>query len=195
VLTLEPILLLFALAAPLSLSRILSAYIVFSFTLCSSIIIYRISPWHPLAHIPGPTIHKITKLWGMWVCAGGNQHMVNKALHDKYGPFLRTGTRGFIFLAGRYEFEINPPPQARMKFPLSTSTPSNLSWAPVDIRRVNVCTASFIGRIFASKLCRLRAAGGPSPKDTQSSVSPRRTPRQPTENLESRVEFGVSQGL
>ncbi|KAJ7805633.1 cytochrome P450 [Mycena olivaceomarginata] len=91
VLTLEPILLLFALAAPLSLSRILSAYIVFSFTLCSSIIIYRISPWHPLAHIPGPTIHKVTKLWGMWVCAGGNHHMVNKALHDKYGPFLRTG--------------------------------------------------------------------------------------------------------
>ncbi|KAJ7805627.1 cytochrome P450 [Mycena olivaceomarginata] len=91
VLTIEPILLLFALAAPVSLSRILSAYIVFSFTLCSSIIIYRISPWHPLAHIPGPTIHKITKLWGMWVCASGNQHTVNKALHDKYGPFLRTG--------------------------------------------------------------------------------------------------------
>ncbi|KAJ7864744.1 cytochrome P450, partial [Mycena olivaceomarginata] len=91
VLTLEPILLLFILAAPLSLSHILSAYIVLSFTLRSSIIIYWISPWHPLAHIPGPTIYKITKLWGMWVFSGGNQHTVNKALHDKYGPFLRTG--------------------------------------------------------------------------------------------------------
>ncbi|KAJ7864741.1 cytochrome P450 [Mycena olivaceomarginata] len=26
----------------------------------------------------------------MWVFSGGNQHTVNKALHDKYGPFLRT---------------------------------------------------------------------------------------------------------
>jgi hypothetical protein len=99
VLTIEPILLLFALAAPVSLSHILSAYIVFSFTLRSSIIIYRISPWHPLAHIPGPAIYKITKLWGMCVFSGGNQHTVNKALHDKHGPCLRTGTRGFVFLA------------------------------------------------------------------------------------------------
>jgi hypothetical protein len=143
VLTIEPILLLFALAAaPVSLFRVLSAYIVFGFTLCSSIIIYRISPWHPLAHIPGPTIYKFTKLWGMWVFSGGNQHTVNKALHDKYGPFLRTGTRGFVFLA-QYELELNFCAQARMKYPSSTSTPSKLSWAPVDFRRVNVCTVFF----------------------------------------------------
>ncbi|KAJ7318989.1 hypothetical protein DFH08DRAFT_714261, partial [Mycena albidolilacea] len=90
-LTIEPILLLFTLTAPVSLFRILSAYIVFGFTLCSSIIIYWISPWHPLTHISGPTIYKITKLWGMWVFSGSNQHTVNKVLHDKYGPFLQTG--------------------------------------------------------------------------------------------------------
>ncbi|KAJ7722764.1 cytochrome P450 [Mycena olivaceomarginata] len=70
VLTIEPILLLFALAAPVSLFRVLSAYIVFGFTLCSSIIIYRISPF---------------------ILSLISQHTVNKALHDKYGPFLRTG--------------------------------------------------------------------------------------------------------
>ncbi|KAJ6502030.1 cytochrome P450 [Mycena sanguinolenta] len=91
VLTVQPPLLLLALAAPLSLWRVLSAYIVFIFTLCSSIAIYRISPWHPLASIPGPMVYKITKLWSAWVCSGGDQHQVIKALHDKYGPFLRTG--------------------------------------------------------------------------------------------------------
>ncbi|KAJ7161485.1 cytochrome P450, partial [Mycena crocata] len=70
---------------------ILTTYTIFFCTLSLSIIIYRISPWHPLAHIPGPTIHKISKLWGVWVLLGGDQHRVHKALHDKYGPFLRTG--------------------------------------------------------------------------------------------------------
>jgi hypothetical protein len=90
-LAVQPLLLLVALATPLSFFRILTAYIVFILTLGSSIVIYRISPWHPLAHIPGPAINKITKLWSVWVCFRGDQHRVNKALHNNYGPFLRTG--------------------------------------------------------------------------------------------------------
>ncbi|KAJ6531195.1 cytochrome P450 [Mycena capillaripes] len=76
---------------PLSIFRIVAAYIVFLYTISLSIALYRISPWHPLAHIPGPTINKITKLWGAWVSISGDQHKVNKALHDKYGQFVRTG--------------------------------------------------------------------------------------------------------
>ncbi|KAJ7932853.1 cytochrome P450 [Mycena leptocephala] len=76
--------------------RILTAYIVFILTLGSSIVIYRISPWHPLAHIPGPAINKITKLWSVWVCFRGDQHRVNKVLHDNYGPFLRTARLKFL---------------------------------------------------------------------------------------------------
>ncbi|KAF8205670.1 high nitrogen upregulated cytochrome P450 monooxygenase 2 [Mycena galopus ATCC 62051] len=87
----QPLLLLFILGVPFSHIHVLSAYIVFISTLCSSIAIYRISPWHPLAHIPGPTMHKITKFWSVWICSGGDQHIVNKRLHDQYGPFLRTG--------------------------------------------------------------------------------------------------------
>ncbi|KAJ7766756.1 cytochrome P450 [Mycena metata] len=91
VLTVQPLLLLGAVAAPLSFSSILETYVVFILALCSSIVVYRLSPFHPLAHIPGPTVNKITKLWGAWVSSGGDQHRVNKALHDKYGPFVRTG--------------------------------------------------------------------------------------------------------
>ncbi|KAJ7172021.1 cytochrome P450 [Mycena filopes] len=91
VLTVQPLLLLSAIGTPLSFLRVVQAYLIFVFTLCSSILLYRISPWHPLAHIPGPTVNKVTKLWGAWVSAGGNQHRVNKGLHDKYGPFVRTG--------------------------------------------------------------------------------------------------------
>ncbi|KAK7019301.1 cytochrome P450 [Favolaschia claudopus] len=48
-------------------------------------------PLHPLAHVPGPRLYKVSKLWSVWICSTGAQHTVTKALHDKYGPFLRTG--------------------------------------------------------------------------------------------------------
>ncbi|KAJ7286364.1 cytochrome P450, partial [Mycena rebaudengoi] len=60
-------------------------------SLCSSIVVYRISPWHPLAEFPGPMVNKISKVWGAWVSLDGAQHRVNKQLHDIYGPFVRTG--------------------------------------------------------------------------------------------------------
>ncbi|KAJ7681743.1 cytochrome P450 [Mycena rosella] len=58
---------------PLSFFRVLANYIVFFSTLSTSVIVYRISPWHPLAHIPGPTANKITKLWGAWISSGPNE--------------------------------------------------------------------------------------------------------------------------
>ncbi|KAK7038129.1 cytochrome P450 [Favolaschia claudopus] len=90
-LIIQPIALLLALAVPLSIPNIFTAYSAFLSTLASSVVIYRLSPWHPLAHIPGPRLYKISKFWSAWICASGKQHRVNKALHDKYGPFLRTG--------------------------------------------------------------------------------------------------------
>ncbi|KAJ7633021.1 cytochrome P450 [Roridomyces roridus] len=87
-LTIQPLLLFLATPSSSSLSGI---SVVFLSTLCISIALYRISPWHPLAHIPGPFLPRITKLWGAWTVASGRAHRVNKALHDKYGPFVRTG--------------------------------------------------------------------------------------------------------
>ena len=70
---------------------------VFSFglyylTLISSIIIYRLSPWHPLAKYPGPLLAKLTKLWGVYQTAQGTYHLKTKELHERYGPFVRIGT-------------------------------------------------------------------------------------------------------
>ncbi|KAJ7461562.1 high nitrogen upregulated cytochrome P450 monooxygenase 2, partial [Mycena latifolia] len=91
-LTIQPPLLLLALAVPLSWVHIFATYAFFILTLCSSIGVYRISPWHPLAEFPGPLVNKVTKLWGIRTTLNGNQHRVtNLRLHDIYGPFVRTG--------------------------------------------------------------------------------------------------------
>ncbi|KAE9400701.1 cytochrome P450 [Gymnopus androsaceus JB14] len=60
-------------------------------SLLSSIVLYRLSPLHPLAKVPGPRLHKISKLWSVWICWKGRQHTEFKAMHDKYGPVVRTG--------------------------------------------------------------------------------------------------------
>ncbi|KAK7038125.1 cytochrome P450 [Favolaschia claudopus] len=67
------------------------AYVVFLCSLCLSIVAYRLSPLHPLAHYPGPKIGKVTKLWGLWKAARGYKYLYHKELHDKYGPWVRIG--------------------------------------------------------------------------------------------------------
>ena len=59
--------------------------------LFASVVIYRLSPFHPLAGYPGPPLAKVTKLWGVWNTWNGDQHHVWLRLHRKYGPFVRTG--------------------------------------------------------------------------------------------------------
>lgn len=59
--------------------------------LCVSVIAYRLSPFHPLARYPGPLLNKVTQLAPMWTVFTGRQHLVNHALHAKYGPIVRVG--------------------------------------------------------------------------------------------------------
>ncbi|KAK1224555.1 hypothetical protein PQX77_012534 [Marasmius sp. AFHP31] len=59
--------------------------------MATSIVLYRISPFHPLAKVPGPMILKITKFWRMYICWTGKQHIMLKELHDRYGPIVRSG--------------------------------------------------------------------------------------------------------
>lgn len=70
-----------------------SVYATYLAALCTSIIIYRLSPVHPLAEYPGPTVFKITKLAGAWASWSGHHHLILKSLHDEYGPVVRIGTR------------------------------------------------------------------------------------------------------
>ncbi|KAJ7286362.1 high nitrogen upregulated cytochrome P450 monooxygenase 2 [Mycena rebaudengoi] len=105
-LAVQPLALLVVLGVPISYTSVPVVYFSFITSLCSSIVVYRISPWHPLAEFPGPMVNKISKVWGAWVSLGGSQHRVNKQLHDIYGPFAQT------------------------KYPSLTLTRLNPSWAP-----------------------------------------------------------------
>ncbi|RDB27055.1 hypothetical protein Hypma_005050 [Hypsizygus marmoreus] len=75
----------------LNAASIFAVYVTFLLSLGLFIVLHRISPLHPLAKFPGPTINKVTQLWSVWVQRNGHQHLVNKRLHDKYGPFVRIG--------------------------------------------------------------------------------------------------------
>ncbi|KAH8115859.1 high nitrogen upregulated cytochrome P450 monooxygenase 2 [Phellopilus nigrolimitatus] len=68
-----------------------SSFILFYFALATSIVVYRLSPWHPLGQYPGPLLAKISKFWASWVMAKGKNHIYHKALHDRYGQYVRVG--------------------------------------------------------------------------------------------------------
>ncbi|KAJ7017517.1 cytochrome P450 [Mycena alexandri] len=75
----------------LNLPSVLTSYGYFFCSLSLSILLYRLSPIHPLYHIPGPPLWRITKLIGMYITYTGRQHLAIKQAHDKYGPVIRTG--------------------------------------------------------------------------------------------------------
>ncbi|KAL0058822.1 hypothetical protein AAF712_014473 [Marasmius tenuissimus] len=94
-LLLEPAIPLFALnrflSVDVSVLSVMIAYFTFFSSLVTSIVLYRISPFHPLAKVPGPMSFIITKFWRMYICWQGKQHIVLKELHDRYGPIVRSG--------------------------------------------------------------------------------------------------------
>ena len=74
------------------------AFASFLSTILGSISLYRLSPLHPLAKYPGPTLCKLTKIWIAWISFGGRTHIYYKNLHDKYGPIVRIGESLFDIL-------------------------------------------------------------------------------------------------
>ncbi|GJJ15315.1 hypothetical protein Clacol_009591 [Clathrus columnatus] len=64
---------------------------LYFFSLLSSLTIYRLSPFHPLASIPGPRIARLSRFKAMWVAQQEYQHLYYRSLHTKYGPYVRTG--------------------------------------------------------------------------------------------------------
>jgi len=74
-----------------SLPSVFTAYCYFICSLCLSVILYRLSPFHPLYHVPGPALWRVTKIIGMWMSWTGHQHLRLKQAHDKYGSVVRTG--------------------------------------------------------------------------------------------------------
>jgi hypothetical protein len=72
-------------AVPLAFTAYASALLFFTLT-------YRISPFHPLAKIPGPVIAKTSKWWAAYVNSKGDLHRYYKSLHDRYGDIVRVGS-------------------------------------------------------------------------------------------------------
>ncbi len=64
---------------------------LFYSTLLTSVVLYRFSPFHPLARYPGPLACKLTKFWMARIGLNGDQHTYMKQLHDQYGDVIRTG--------------------------------------------------------------------------------------------------------
>ncbi|CAL1701534.1 unnamed protein product [Somion occarium] len=60
-------------------------------------VLWRISPFHPLAKFPGPIINKITSLKLAYIVWTGKRHLVIYGLHQKYGKVVRTGPNTLSF--------------------------------------------------------------------------------------------------
>ncbi|KIJ45954.1 hypothetical protein M422DRAFT_778700 [Sphaerobolus stellatus SS14] len=60
-------------------------------SLTTSVVVYRLSPLHPLASYPGPILCKISRLWIGYITSTGRQHIYYTQLHERYGPYVRTG--------------------------------------------------------------------------------------------------------
>jgi hypothetical protein len=71
-------------AVPLAFTAYVGALLLFT-------LIYRLSPFHPLAKFPGPVIAKTSKWWGAYINARGDLHQYYKSLHDRYGDVVRIG--------------------------------------------------------------------------------------------------------
>lgn len=65
--------------------------ILYFATLCTSVAVYRLSPFHPLSKYPGPALAKISKWYIAYFIAKGERHLLLKGLHARYGPWLRIG--------------------------------------------------------------------------------------------------------
>jgi len=89
---------------------LLRTYAIFYTTLISSVVLYRLSPFHPLAKYPGPTLAKVSNLWFVSIRGSalkcerlisclpkaylgwqGRQHVHYMNLHKKYGDVVRVG--------------------------------------------------------------------------------------------------------
>ncbi|KAJ7267492.1 high nitrogen upregulated cytochrome P450 monooxygenase 2 [Mycena rebaudengoi] len=73
------------------LSALSVGYFASYATLVVSVLLYRLSPFHPLARHPGPLLAKLSKLWCVYHTHTGKLHITFRQLHEQYGPIVRIG--------------------------------------------------------------------------------------------------------
>jgi hypothetical protein len=69
----------------------LRSLVFFHVSLIGSILVYRLSPWHPLSQYPGPLVYKVSKVCWALSTWHGQQHKIRAELHEKYGDVVRIG--------------------------------------------------------------------------------------------------------
>ncbi|TCD68525.1 hypothetical protein EIP91_010581 [Steccherinum ochraceum] len=83
-----------------ALSFLISVLITFSAyhaTLITSIILYRLSPFHPLARYPGPLRLKLSQVFGFQIALEGGRHRELQKMHEEYDTdVLRLGPNEII---------------------------------------------------------------------------------------------------
>ena len=88
-----PILLTLVVDSPQS--TLFGNFVTFLTTLVLSVLVYRVSPIHPLARYPGPIGCKLSKFWLGFASLPGFQHQYIKSLHERYGDVVRIGASSF----------------------------------------------------------------------------------------------------
>ncbi|KAJ8089129.1 hypothetical protein PM082_014377 [Marasmius tenuissimus] len=71
--------------------------LVYYTTILLCTLIYRISPFHPLAGYPGPLVCRITKWRSAWAAKHGKLHLLYSDLHERYGDVVRVGPNELSF--------------------------------------------------------------------------------------------------
>ncbi|KAF9565398.1 cytochrome P450 [Agrocybe pediades] len=85
---------------PYAASYVQAALIVvplFWTALLTSIVTYRLSPWHPLARYPGPILCRLSQFHLAFISLKGKQHIYFKKLHEQYGDVVRVGPNELSF--------------------------------------------------------------------------------------------------
>lgn len=72
-------------------TAVLSVFSIYFATLLTSLALYRLSPFHPLAQYPGPILHKLSNFQMVRVALTGKRHLYITELHKKYGSHVRVG--------------------------------------------------------------------------------------------------------
>ncbi|EKM53670.1 uncharacterized protein PHACADRAFT_211341 [Phanerochaete carnosa HHB-10118-sp] len=79
------------------LGGIALSFAIFYATLVSSVFLYRVTPFHPLARYPGPFLAKITRWYWTLIAVKGYQHIELKRLHEIHGDIVRIGPNELSF--------------------------------------------------------------------------------------------------
>lgn len=72
-------------------SRIILYWSIYTTSALSTTLLYRVSPFHPLANFPGPFWWRISSLKLAYISSKGKRHIVLHELHNKYGQYVRIG--------------------------------------------------------------------------------------------------------